>query len=57
MFLAHEQDATEKYFFFLQGSDGAGKNELVSQYTCLFLISPSNMKYQNKIITGCRILT
>ena len=35
MFLAHEQDVTERYFFFSQGSNGAGKNEFVSQYTCL----------------------
>ena len=37
MFLAHEQDAqdvTEIYFFFSQGSNGAGKNEFVSQCTC-----------------------
>ena len=35
MFLAHEQDVTERYFFFSQGSNGAGKNEFVSQYSCL----------------------
>ena len=35
MFLAYEQDVTERYFFFSQGSNGAGKNEFVSQYTCL----------------------
>ena len=32
---AHEQDVTERYFFFSQGSNGAGKNEFVSQYSCL----------------------
>ena len=36
MFLAHEQDIAERYFFFSQGSNGTDKNELVSsQYTCL----------------------
>ena len=35
MFLADEKDVTERYFFFTQGSNGAGKNEFVSQYTCL----------------------
>ena len=35
MILAHEQDDTERYFFFSQGSNGAGKNEFVSQFTCL----------------------
>ena len=30
MFLAHEQDVTERYFFFSQGSTGAGKNEFAS---------------------------
>ena len=35
MFLAHEQDVTERYIFFSQGSKGAGNNEFVSQYTCL----------------------
>ena len=37
MYLAHEQDITEIYFFFSQGSNGAGKNEFVSQYSCLHL--------------------
>ena len=35
MFLAHEQDVPERYFFFSQSSNGAGKNEFVSQYTSL----------------------
>ena len=35
MFLAHEQDVAERYFFFSQGSNEAGKNEFVSYYTCL----------------------
>ena len=35
MFLTHEEDVTERYFFFSQGSNGADKNEFVSQYTCL----------------------
>ena len=29
MFLAHEQDDTERYFFSSQVSNGAGKNEFV----------------------------
>ena len=32
MILAHEQDVTERYFFFSLGSNGAGKNEFVSQF-------------------------
>ena len=35
MILSHEQDDTEKYFFFSQGSNGPGKNEFVFQFTCL----------------------
>ena len=35
MFLSHEQDVTERYLFFSQVSNGAGKNEFISQYTCL----------------------
>ena len=42
MILAHEQDNTERYFFFsfksskrLKGSNGAGKNEFIFQFTCL----------------------
>ena len=34
MILVHEQDDTERYFFFSQGSNGAGKNEFVFQFTC-----------------------
>ena len=35
MILAHEQNVTERYFFFSSGSNGAGNNEFVSQFTCL----------------------
>ena len=35
MILSHEQDNTEKYFLFSQGSNGPGKNEFVFQFTCL----------------------
>ena len=35
MILAHEQDITARYFFSSWGSNGAGKNEFVSQFTCL----------------------
>ena len=35
MIFAHEQDDTERYFFFSCGSNGAGKNEFISQFTCL----------------------
>ena len=35
MILTHEQDDTERYFFFSQGSNGVGKNEFVFQFTCL----------------------
>ena len=34
MILTHEEVVTE-YFFFSKGSDGAGKNEFVSQFTYL----------------------
>ena len=30
-----EQDVTERYLFFSQSSNGAGKNEFASQFTCL----------------------
>ena len=35
MILSHEQDDTEKYFFFSQGSNGPGKNEFVSYFNLL----------------------
>ena len=35
MFFAREQDLTKKYFLFSKDSNGAGKNEFVSQYTFL----------------------
>ena len=35
MVLSHQQAVTEWYFFFSQGLNGAGKNELVSQCTYL----------------------
>ena len=35
MFLTHEEDVGERCFFFSQDSDGTGKNEFISQYTCL----------------------
>ena len=35
MILAHEQDITERYFFFSWGSNGADKNDFASQFTCL----------------------
>ena len=30
-----EQDVTERYFFFSEGSNVSGKNKFVSQFTCL----------------------
>ena len=44
MFVAHEQKL-HRYFFFLQGSHIAGKNEFVSPYTCLQ--SYFSLKYNN----------
>ena len=35
MILAKEQDDTERYFFFAEGSNGANKNELIFQFTSL----------------------
>ena len=35
MFAAHEEDLTERFFFFSQDLNGASKNEFVSQNTCL----------------------
>ena len=35
MILALEQDDTERYLFSSEGSNGAGKNEFVFQFTCL----------------------
>ena len=37
MVLAHEQDYTERYFFFSKSSNGAGKNEFVFQFAYLQL--------------------
>ena len=35
MFVAHGQDVTERHLFFSQLSNAAGKNEFISQWTCL----------------------
>ena len=35
MILTHGQEVTEWYFFFSYSSNGASKNEFVSQFTCL----------------------
>ena len=35
MILTHGQDVTVRYFFFSESSNGAGKNEFVSQFICL----------------------
>ena len=35
MILSHEQDDTERYFFFSQGSNSEGKNEFAFQFTYL----------------------
>ena len=51
MFLAHEQDATERYFFFYQGSNGAAKMNSYLSIPIYILISRSNTKYENKINT------
>ena len=49
MFLEHEQDVTERYFIFSQGSNGAGKMNSYLNMPVYRLISPSNIKYENKI--------
>ena len=49
MFFAHEQDVTEKYFFFLQGSNGAAKINSYLSMPANSLISLSNAKYENEI--------
>ena len=48
MFLAHEQNVTERYFS-SQGSNGARKNEFQLNIPVYSLISPSNIKDENKI--------
>ena len=35
MIPVNEQNVTERYFFFSKASNGADKNEFVSQSTCL----------------------
>ena len=50
MFLSHEQDITKKYFF-SPGSNGAAKMNLYVNISLYSLISPSNIKYENKINT------
>ena len=37
MFLAHEQDVTERYSFFSQGSNGAAKMNSKMKSQCTFL--------------------
>ena len=51
MFLAHERDVTERYFFFSQVSNGAAKMNSYLNITVYSLISWSNTKYENKINT------
>ena len=48
MILAHVEVVAESYFFFSQGSNGAGKNEFISQFTCLlshFYVKHKRPKY------------
>ena len=49
MFLAHEQDITERYFFLLQSSMVHAKINLYLNIPVYSLISPSNIKDKNKI--------
>ena len=35
MIFAHKYDIAERFFFFSYGSNGAGKNKFVFQFTCL----------------------
>ena len=42
----HTSKTLQRNLFFSQGSNGAGKNEFVSQYIFYRLISPSNIKYE-----------
>ena len=53
MFLAHEQDVTERYFL-SQGLNGADKNEFYLKIPVYSLISLSNIKDKNKIINNYR---
>ena len=48
MFVAHEQKL-HRYFFFLQGSHSAGKMNSYLNTPVYSLISPSNIKYENRI--------
>ena len=41
MILVHEQVVTEWYFNLKRGSDGAGKNEFLSQFTYLENSNPN----------------
>ena len=48
MILAHEQVVTGRYFFFSEGSNGAGRNEFVSHFTYLqphFYVKYKRWKY------------
>ena len=44
MILAHEQSDAERYFFFSYSSNGADKNEFISQFTCLQLQKYNTIK-------------
>ena len=48
--------STERYFFFSKGSNGAGKNEFICQFTYFCFIFLLDIKDENKIIiTVCHI--
>ena len=51
MFLSHEKDIAKTYFFFSQGSNGAAKINLYFNIRVYSHISPSNIKYENKVNT------
>ena len=55
MFLEHEQNITERYFLFSQGSNNGGINEFVSRYICLQPHFSVNIKDKNKIINNYRV--
>ena len=48
MLLAHEQNFTERHFFFSQGSNGAGKMNSYLNIPAYSLISLSSIEYENK---------
>ena len=56
MYKMQKQDVTERSFFFSEGSNGADKNEFVSQFTASFVYT-RHVSHKHQKMTMNNILT